>query len=238
MLATACQPAGGPATTGSAPCPFPTERDYAAAAATFDAASYFPTGFYSTVPFWKPYEQSTPPERRDPKDNPLFAAAAALGSLGEESLYARRAEPELQVYRLVTRSQWFVSRVTRAERRGPMTWVERRSNPYCQLAKHGAALVAESHVEISEADLPAATWLAIDQCMDRAFWTVPMEDGEPPAAPDHPVGLDEGRRRPCLLEGVRGGEYHAIERTCTTPDAGTRDPLLDCLELLEGAARP
>jgi hypothetical protein len=89
---------------GWATCPDPTriQRDYRVVAKTFDAGLYFPPGLYSSVPFWKPFESGVPTTQRDPAENSLDGTALFLEGLGEESLYARRGEPDLHVYRALT----------------------------------------------------------------------------------------------------------------------------------------
>jgi len=222
-------------------CPDPTRihSDYRVMAKTFDAASYFPPGFYSTVPWWKPLEKVTPPERRDPNDNSLYRNASSLRSLGEESLYARRAEPDLHVYRVLTSTVFGGRWIWRAEQRGPDAWVERRAYHGCKRRRDDAY---GFNIEMSEKELSDAEWLALDSCMAQHFWTVPMEDGKPPTAPKPNVngdveGFTDGPNS-CLVEGVRGGEYHAIERVCERPDgAPSRDSLLACIGMMESAVR-
>lgn len=221
-------------------CPDPTriQGDYRIAVKTFDAASYFPPGLFSTVPWWKPFEQTTPPERRDPNDNSLYQWASLLRSLGEESLYARRVEPDLHVYRVLTRTVFGGAWISRSEQRGPDAWVERRKYHHCKRRRDDAV---GFNIDMSERELPDATWRAVDSCMEKHFWTVPMEDGKPPTAPrpdaDGKVEAMFDGPNVCLVEGVRGGEYHAIVRVCEHPaDAPSRDPLLTCVGIMESEA--
>jgi hypothetical protein len=73
-------------------------------------------------------------------------------------------------------------------------------------------------------------WQAMERCMDGSFWTVPMDDGE---RPPEPMGFDGSR---CLVEGVRGGEYHALERNCSDVK-GHAPAFMACFRWLEGATR-
>jgi hypothetical protein len=222
-----------------------TQGDYRVVAKDFDAASYFPPGLYSSLPTWKIDEivfgKSTTPEKRDPYRNELFQTASFLRELGEESLYARRAEPDLHVYRVFTLTAFGGHWIRRAEQRGPEAWVESRVHHRCWRRGDNVG----SYVAMSQKEFPIATWQAIDSCMEQHFWTVAMEEVMPPtpAKPDPdgdvaPVTLMCDGPDESLIEGLRGGEYHAIRRTREdTAGASTRDPLLACARMLESAAR-
>jgi hypothetical protein len=230
--------------------------DSPAAARNLDAASYFPPGLYSTEPSWKGLEKVIPPERRDPNENPLYLTAETLHGLGEESLYARRTEPDLHVYRVLTRPGFGTGRwVSRAEERGAEQWVEHRVALGCLRESDEARGI---HAGISEKELPMRTWRAIEGCMDQSFWPVAMEARPPPAAPvaiaDAPrsdagrmpgkpgppdVGMSTEGVTTCLVEGVRGGAYHAIHLVCSVADEmAPPDPLIACVRMIEDAATP
>jgi hypothetical protein len=223
-------------------CPVPTRigADYRVLRKNFDAASYFPTGLYSTEPWWRGYEAVIPPEQRDPNDSILYRTALRLQGLGEESLYARRAEPGLHVYRVLVQSVFGGRGVWRAEERGLDAWVERRMHLGCKL--HSDICLSTKatdygfNVEMSEKELPAASWQAIDACMAEHFWTVPMVEAKPPTAPkpDEPLMADGPPF--CLFEGVRGGEYHAIKLECED-SAAAPSTLLGCFAMIRSALR-
>ena len=173
--------------------------------------------------------------RTDPSDTPLHEVGRALRMLGEESLYARRAEPELHVYRVLESSIWGVSWITRVESLGATAWIDRRHDHHCQRSeKDGFGNI----VEMREAELPVAKWLEIETCMARAFWPAPMVYAKLPVprAPSRDVEMMCDGPDSYLVEGVRGGEYHALRLT-----GGSRGPpdgpVGECIGMIDGIAR-
>ena len=80
-------------------------------------------------------------------------------------------------------------------------------------------------VETRQVD--AGTWRTIAECMDRAFWSAPLDDGV--------TGFDGVTT---LVEGVRDGKYRVVHRWSLTysDTEPARRELLGCLSTLENAA--